>query len=361
MKPAVFFSLQLKRLFKNKSFLLLLLLFPVFILFLSHTFRAEEDTRIRVGLCLATEDSLAETLCKKLTETEDSLFTFFEVSDEDELKKLVQSNQIECGYLFRKPLGAELNKSRIKNLITVYISENTTCKGILNELVYASLFEEYALSLLKDCLYEASHLPFTDEAAVSFLLPPVTDIDIERSYRSHLSDGSTFRFEIHFLSEEGSSGSFGTTTAALSVIRGLTAVFLLICGFLGLLTIHRDRKNGLYTKLYGVHGYLFSFFSLLSYLLPSAFISLLIPFLSGCAQDLWREVSALLCYIAAMILFYLILGTLISNHTMLCAAFPMILLCTLVFTPVIADLSVFFPWIKAVRYALPAYYYLMFF
>lgn len=361
MKLTTFFLLQLKRIRKNIGFLLLLLAFPLFLFFLSNSFHKEQDSRIAIGICLDTEDALAVTLYDKLVTLDDSLFTFSSVSSEKELMKLVQSNQLECGYLLRKPLGEELDKSHLKNLITVYVSENTTCKGVLNELVYANLFEEYSLALLQKTLANASHLPFTEEEALSFLLSPVTNDDIAEHYRNHLEDGSTFRFDVRFVSSSEGIPPAGVTAATVPLLRGLSALFLLLCSFLALLTVNNDRMGGLYTKIRGAGYYLFSSATMLAYLLPSGLVCLVALGISGSLQNILTELVAILFYIFTLLVFNLLLGTLIRNHTMLCAAFPMLLLCTLVFTPVIADLSAFFPWIKVVRYALPTYYYLLFF
>lgn len=361
MRITTFLLLQLKRIWKNKGYLLLLLLFPVALFLFSRTLQSEEDSRISVGLYLDTEDELAKKVCDKLVTSEDSLFVFSFASSEDDLIKNVQNNRFECGYLFRKDLGQELDKNHLKNLVTVYVSETTTCSGVLNELVYANLFEEYSLSLLQKSLVNASHLPFTEKTAAESELPAVTAEDIEAAYRSHLTDGSTFRFDVQFIAKDevGSSGT--ATTAALPVLRGLTAVFLLLCGFFSMLTAYQDEKSGLYARLRGSKRFLYPRLTQLIYLLPAGMICLLSLHLCGSFTGLGTELTALLCYTVALFLFYTVLGTLIRSHTVLCAAFPMILLCTLIFTPVIVDLSDFFPWLKIVRYVLPTNYYLLFF
>lgn len=363
MRFTTFIKMQQKRVLKNIPFLLLLLLFPLCLFLLSRTFDTTEDSRIAVGLCLDTEDPLAKTVCEKLVNGTDSLFVFSVFPSEEDLIKNVQNNQLECGYIFEKELENELDRSHLKNLITVYVSENTTCAGILNELIYANLFEEYSLSLLQETLADADHLPFTEQEAEEFSLPPVTEKDIEAYYRSHLTDNSTFRFDIHFLSgtDTLSSAQTGIASTTAPLFRGLASLFLLLCGFLALLTAYQDKKNGLYARLYGAKRVLYPWIAQLTYLLPSGISCVLGLTLSGAVTDWGKELVALLCYLTALLLFYKILGTVIRNHTMLCAAFPMILLCTLVFTPVIADLTAFFPWLKAIRYALPTYYYLLFF
>ncbi len=361
MRITTFLLLQFKRIWKNRGYLLLLLLFPIALFLLSHTLQSEEDSRIFVGLYLDTEDELAKATCDKLVALDDSLFVFSFVSSEEDLIKNVQNNRFECGYLFRKDLGQELDKNHLKNLITVYVSETTTCSGVLNELVYANLFEEYSLSLLQESLVNASHLPFTDTAAAESNLPTVTVKDIEEGYRSHLTDGSTFRFDVQFISNDEVVSPGTATTATLPVLRGLTAIFLLLCGFFSMLTAHQDEKNGLYARLHGIGRFLYPRLTQLTYLLPAGLICLLSLRLCGSFTSLGTELAALLFYTVALFVFYTALGTLIRSHTVLCAAFPMILLCTLIFTPVIVDLSAFFPWLKVVRYALPTYYYLLFF
>lgn len=361
MNYAKFFLLQLKRLGKNKAFLLLLLLFPICLFALFHSFRTQEDSRISVGLCLDTEDQLAELLYNKLLTKDDNLFRFLAVSSEEELVTLIQNNEIECGYLFHKPLLKELDKRHMKNLITVFISETTTCKGVLNELVYANLFEEYSLHLLGQTLEDAKHLPFTEKDADSYSLPPITEDLIEHSYRSHVSS-DTFTFEVSTISPDSSENvTEGTISAAFPLFRGFVALFLLLCGFLSLLTVHEDYKNGLYASFHGITSPLCMTLTMLSYLLPSCVISLITLAVSGCINSFLQELAALFCYLVLMILFYALLGALIRNHTMLCAAFPMILLCTLVFTPIVVDLVSYFPWLKVVRYFLPTSYYLSFF
>ncbi len=361
MNLLTFFVLQLKRILKHKLLLCMLLLFPVVLFFLSRSFDREADSRIPVGICLTTEDALAQTLCEKLVSLEDSLFSFTYADSEEALLKGVQSNRFECGYLFEKDLSTELNRNRLKNLITVYTSENTTSTGVLNELVYANLFEEYSLSLLQDTLREAGHLPFSENAVTELTLPPVTQEEIETLYRSHLTDGSTFRIEIVFgtAAEDKEAGNMQAATFPL--LRGLTAVFLLLWCFPALLTIIRDKANGLYVRLHGKTRLLCPCLTMSAYLLPSGLICLLGLGISGSITTLGTELLAMVCYLLALSVFYLILGALLRNHTLLCAAFPVLVLCTLVFTPVITDLSVFFPWIKAVRYLFPTYYYLMFF
>lgn len=363
MKLTVFIKMQQKRILKNIPFLLLLLLFPLCMFSLSRTFDTTEDSRIAVGLCLTTEDALAQNVCEKLVNGTDSLFAFSMIDSEEELIKQIQSNQLECGYLFQEELEEELNRSHLKNLITVYVSESTTCTGVLNELVYANLFEEYSLSILKELLADAGHLPFTDAEADNLSLPPVTETTIEEYYRSHLTDNSTFRFDIRFVSGKDtvSAALTGISSATTPLFRGLASLFLLLCGFLSLLTAYQDEKNGLYAKLYGTKRIFYPRITQLTYLLPSGISCLLGLVLSDTAKVWYLETVALLCYMAILLLFYNLLGAVIRNHTALCAAFPMILLCTLIFTPVIADLTAFFPWLKAVRYALPTYYYLLFF
>lgn len=361
MKFSVFLQLQLKRLWKNRVFIALLILFPICLFLLSQSFQKEEDSRIPVGIYFSAEDTLTETLCKKLLSLDDSLFVFSQAASEEDLIRGVQNNSFECGYLFAKPLQAELDKSHLKNLITVYVSETTTCTGIVNELVYANLFEEYSLSLLQETLADAGHLPFHKEEDAESSLPPVTKEKIEQAYREHLNDGSTFRIDVQFVTDSEPAPVTGTTVATLPLLRGLTSVFLLLCGFLALLTVYHDNKNGFYTRLYGNLRIICPLLTMGTYLLPAGLICLLGLSLAGCVSSVGTELLALGIYLLALFLFYSVLGALIRNHTVLCAAFPMILLCTLIFTPVIVDLSAFFPWIKAVRLALPTYYYLLFF
>lgn len=362
-----FFTLQLKRTLKKKHLLVILLFFFLCMLFLSRTTAQEEDSRIPVALCVETEDPLALTLQNRLLSSDDSLFRFFTVETLDDLTRTIENGSAECGYLIRKPLQYELEKKHINNLIRIYVSENTTCKGVLNEFVYANLFEEYAEVLLKNCLFKADRLPFTKEAALRFDKPPVTDEKIDSIYRSYTEGDETFTFALYTVASDNTQTQTdpaevsGTYAAVLPLFHGLTALFLLLGGFLALLTVVADRSHGLYDKLHGIEGLFASALTMLAVLLPFGGASLIAMTFFGAGNGFFTELLALLVYLPTLLLFYGILGQIIKHPTVLCGAFPMILLITVVFTPIITDLSSFFPWIKTIRYFLPSYYYLMFF
>lgn len=362
-----FFLLLLKRTCKKKSFLVILLLYFLCMLFLSRSASPAADSRIPVGICVDTEDTLALSLCDKLISGNDSLFRFVKVQTLDELTLQIENGSFECGYLFRKPLFYELEKKHLHNLVRIYVSETTTCKGVLNEYVYAALFEEYAKNILINCLKKAGQLPFTEDAAGGFGLPPVTDEMIESIYRAYIHGNETFTFEIytaasgHTPDKADEAPAGGTYAAVAPLFHGLTALFLLLGGFLALLSFITDRERGLYDRICGQLRPVAAFLSMLSVLLPFWGVSFLAILLFGTGGSILTELAAGLVYLCCLLLFYGILGTLIKNPTMLCGAFPMLVLLTIVFTPVITDLSVIFPWIRTVRHLLPAYYYLLFF
>ena len=111
----------------------------------------------------------------------------------------------------------------------------------------------------------------------------------------------------------------GTASASLPFLRGLAALFLLLCGFLALLTVYRDKQNGLYARLYGTVRRICPWITMAAYLLPAGLICLTGLGISGCFTSLETELLALLCYLFTIFAFYTLLGTLIRNHTVLCA------------------------------------------
>lgn len=365
MKPLIFFGLQLKRMSKKKHLLFILGAFLIGMLLFSYSLSSREDTRIPIALCLETEDELAVTLYQKLLTSDDSVFRFIEADSFDDLTRMIENGSAECGYLLRKPLLYELEKKHINNLIRVYVSENTTCKGVLNEYVYSQLFEEYALQLLNTTLKKDDRLPFTEADAIEFNLPTVTDAVIEKQYRSYFDGKETFHFEIYTVSVKDDAAvtvSEDTVDSTLApVFHGLTSLFLLLGGFLALLTVKKDQTNGLYDKLHGVERLNASVLTMTASLLPFFGVALLTLVVIPSQSPLQTELLPLIVYFPILVVFFLVLGRILPNTTVLCGAFPMLLMISVLFTPVITDLSTIFPWMRLVRLGLPTYYYLWFF
>lgn len=368
MKRFVFLWLQQKRMLRKKSFWFLILFFAGCMLFLTKSVKQNPNDAIVVAVCIDTDDPLATALGNRLTAANDNLFSFQPVFSREELQRMLVNGTAECGYLISKPLSYEFAKNHVNRLINVYVTDNTTCVGVINEYVYSMLYEEYAEQVVTNAILDDNMLPFTAAAAASHLLPPVTVEEIHKRYRDYTTGDELFAFDFFTVSDgtffDGPPKTMPTLKKAAVVsplFRSLPALFLLLGGFLALLCYRKDYENGLYIKDSGLSRIIWSMLSMFSVLLLFAVVSAFILILTGTWTSTGIELLALLVYVVLLTLFYRLLSLLLRNTDMLCGALPMLVLLTLLFTPAITDLGSILPALRPVRYLLPTYYYLQFF
>lgn len=363
-----FFLLLQKRLLKKKSVWFIFIIFAGCMLFLNKSSSETDSDKIRVGVCLETEDEFTRKVYNTLLSEEDSLFSFCPVSSADTLATMIENNSLECGYLFKKPLLTELNKKHLKRLVTVYISDNTSCKGILNEYVYSVLFKEYGKHISFDRIISRHKPVFSPDDPLAFSYPKLTFSALEDRYLQYFDDKELFSFDIRTVTgnqaQNGNTAELvesGTKPVLRPLFRGLIALFIMLGGFMALTMTLKDITNGLYDRLHGIRKQLAALLSMLSLLVPCAVVSALLLFVTANAVNPLRELFALAVYLAALLLFYGIFGQILRNPSLLCGAFPVLVLLTLLCCPIITDLSVFFPWMRSIRILLPANYYFLFF
>lgn len=245
------FFLLAKRSLKKPPFYLLLLLMLAVSAGFSGLLK-ENGGLAAVCLYLPDEDSLARSAADSLLTQDHPLFTFFEVSSEEELYRLVQTGRADCGYVFSPALEQALDEGVINGRIRVVTAPDSLLYPVSNETVYAALFREYSLHLLKNSLSCGLQqtAPEDEQALMA---------EAERLYRLHLSDGSVFSF------------SYDRTPRALfqrtprftpGTAARLLYLFVFLCCFTAGFSCYEDQKSGFYGVLTAKNRFLSKLFTL---------------------------------------------------------------------------------------------------
>lgn len=346
-----------KRQLKQVSFLGILLLFSIFTLLFAQSSQTE-DPRISVALYtpVESENTASFDLVQKLSATNGN-FTFYHCDSEEELYTDVSTAKAECGYIFPTDLFEKLDLNKKNNLVDVVVSPSTTMNKIINEVVYAEVFEEYSLHLLTGYLLNESPLSADFPQALS---PGSLEHEIETLYRSHMTDGSTFSFAYHTKATNLGTDSSEKTSLLLTPIRGLIAVFIFLSGFCGATNYYKDSEAHVFDNrtLRVKHS-----LRLLSISIP-VFLSSAAGFLCLVSADLSQgilpELIALFAYSLLVIVFCTTLSLLVPNTLLFSSLIPIFMLGSLIFTPVFIDVAIFLPALKPVsRLFIPYYYFLL--
>lgn len=389
-----------KKQVKQKSFLVLLLILPILVGFCAHLQRTT-DTSIRIGLyisenTLQTLDSPMDShgptlptvsdLIQRLTEETyhigDAAILFYPCDTLSQLENDVAKGSAECGYVIPDSLYISLQQNEKNHLIQVVTSPTTTLSAVTNEMVYASLFREYARYTLQDYLWKESPL-FADAngdisaADRTSFFQHVSDL-----YEKYLTNDSTFCFtydtdsrtpdSTHALGSDTINPDVSTLDSTnfkpdndhapsilLSPVRGLIALFIMIAGFTGGYSYYHEKENHVYDNR---TSHAVRRLQALSIFIPTFLISVMGLFcllFSHGFTSLTQELPAMAYYDLIVVLFIWILMQLIPNKLLFVSFIPIFVLGSCVFTPIFIDITTYLPMLKPVQYLFLPYYYLI--
>lgn len=329
--------LLFKRQLKNIVFDIFLILLPLCIAAMNHA--AADDSSPVVGIYFEENSSFMEEIQDLLLNN--SSYVNFEVTTSvEELSQLVLNETYECGYVFGTDLEAKLDSRKFNKTITLITKKNNILSSLSNEIVFSQLFRAYGENIALSYFDEIS----ADDAQ------SITDI-----YNRYLDNGGTYSVEFETLD---SAYQDITTTSSVFPLRGLLAVMAYALGSFGALTWIRDNKKGLFatsgTSFVTFSRFLYIFIPTVLFMC-SALVSIL---LSPVSKGLSNEVAAALIYTLIISVWGFIL-TYINNATVLISLIPLLVTASVIFTPVVLDISMYLPFVKIVRYAFMPYYYLI--
>ena len=360
MKPFRLFWLTVKQYLCSPFLLFLLIAAPCLCIFASHRQASEQDDRIRVGFCIVSDGEEASRIADADNEdityltdalgSHESLFAFYRAADPDTLRADVARGTAECGYLIPADLYEQLRAGNKKELITVLTSPRTTMNAIINERLFAMIFERLSGQVLFQYLTE-------DSAIAAYYPASYTEKDVEELYRMYLTNGSTFSFTYDNTVNEF---HYGTQAVLTSPLRGLFAVLILLSGFVGALSYYQAAEHPVFARKR------VRIVRILVPMLFSCVFSLVclysIPQVSGISHSLpgfFLEAGRLLLYMALCLVFLFVLTSLIPYRGILYALFPLYLMGCLIFSPIFLDASQFLPELKTLSYFfLPTWYLL---
>lgn len=322
-----YFVLLLKRCLRRPSLLFLMLCIPLLSLWY-HQSQATADNRIQVALYCIEPDTLTQQLLEDLTASE-GLYHFYQAASSDELKQDVAARRAECGYLITSDLTTLLDHEDYRRAISIYRSSATALDLVINEIVYASLWDHYGRIVLQNYLKQQSAdnvLTYTPE-------------EVNAAYQKCLEESTTFT--LHF---SGGNGSVSVQHTLFAIpLRGLLTILIFTAGMAGMADYRKDRRNGCFARIsYAQHAAVRLFYAMVP-ALCFAVVSLICLSAVGLLQPLLYEAMSMLFYLILVSLFAAVFSSCIKNDITYYATLPLLLAGCLIFSPVFIDLSEYLP------------------
>ena len=382
----VWFFLSCKRYLRKVSFLLILLVLPAATFFV-RGLEEKEGQEVRIAVCVETADSkgtdgktalleeeLLEALTKQEGDEEDAdgsgLFRFYECGSEEEVKAQVASRQGGCGDVFSGNLRGKLDEGDYKRCIRVYSAPSTVLADLSTEVVFAALMKLYDREIFLDYVMEAQVL--RDSGGESGWGGEAFDGGMEPGgaegletlagelYDKWLASGSTFRFAYRYQNRggQGLDSEGGTEAAGVFPVRGIVAVYLLLVGMYSAVMLGYDEEKGLFLPLSSGRRLVCRMAVLAAPVFLAALSALGALRTGGCFGDLAREFGVMGVYVLAVCGFSYGLKIICRKPQVVCCLIPLVLVGSLVFSPVFVDIRQFFPEWGWVEKAFLASYYL---
>jgi N-acetylmuramoyl-L-alanine amidase len=329
----LWYLLQAKRLLKKPSFVVLLALLPLLVWGLSLT-EAQESGMLRIALCAENPaDELSTSIVNELLRRR-SVLNFTAAASLEEAYALVRANGADAAWVFPDGMRARLNDfaaygSPRKPFVLIIEREDNVALQLAREVLYGALGQSNAYAIYRSFVLEN----ITGEAS---------EAEMERFFAETGLDGNWLA-RTYLDYEPDGNITAGYLTAPL---RGILALFVVLCGLASCLYYKQDKEKGLYVP-----------FSL-CYHLPAVALggvgALLALALTGYATAWYREALLMVLLVLAVAVFADLLRLLLRKAEYLAAAIPIVVLLMLVLCPVFFTIRTagFFPWL------LPPFYYL---
>lgn len=332
-----------KRLFKKYSFLLILCMVPLLVGGLR--LAAKEESGIaRVVLCLPDpEDEMAVLVAEELMGDEAGILRYSLCEEEEEARRMVMEDEADTAWIFhtdlRESLQAAASKKRVRPVVKVVERKDSVSLILSREILGAALYPAFSYAVYED--YIRKNLRLTE----------ISDEQIRQAYERTLVEDSLF--QMAYL--DGGQEEEEAFHYLQAPVRGMLAIWLVLCGLAACLYFMQDEEQGLYARTPVARRLSVSFGVCAVFVSDAALILLLACKAAGVFTVWHREVWSCALFACATLAFCNLIRLLCVTPGRLGSCIVILTAGMLVLCPVFLNLRGF----RAVKYLLPPYYYLL--
>lgn len=332
-----FFLFQ-KRLLKRPSFLI------IFGLMIFITIGLRITAKMKSGVFTialvknnTNEDSVNEIISSLMNSS--SLLNFIECENEETAKNLITQNKISAAWIFKDNFDETMKKAgeseRVISVVKIYETQDTPLLSFTREILYSKLYPYFS--------YEVSKAYTKNKAGIIF-----SESEYREIYDYYTISDSLFSLQSISGKKEDSQNYL------TSPLRGILALWFILCGFAATLYFMKDDQNGLFVWFPKNKNFLLSC-GMHLIVLADSFVFMLIAILSsGIFTSFFSEIIPLILLLLSTTFFCNILRIICRKPYILGAVFPFILILMIVFCPVFINIRNF----RFIQFLLPPFYYL---
>lgn len=299
----------------------------------------QESGIATIVLCMKNpSDELSVRVVEQLKE-DDSLLRYITCETEEEARGLVESFKADAAWIFPENLQECLQKAAAYKLVEPVVSvverEDNISLIFSREILCSALYPYFSYEVYAD--FVRDDLGLTVDGA-----------DLQAAYELVLVEESLFRIE-YFDGQAVEEGSY-----LLAPVRGILALWLVLCGFAASMYFIQDEKRGTFSWMPVKHR-LWMAFGFHAVLLSDAAVILLIACKFAGVFTVWyKELVNAIMFMGCTLVFCNLVRLLCGTLERLGSCIPILLMGMAVLCPVFLNVNRFRP----LQYLLPPFYYL---
>ncbi|MBQ3772864.1 MAG: ABC transporter permease [Pseudobutyrivibrio sp.] len=321
------YMLLLKRLFKKKSYIVMLAIVPLMVLALKGVSRGDAGL-MKIGVYVPGEDYASSAL-KESIETEPGSFRYIFYDDSDKLIADVKSQKLSEGWVCPDNLDEAVENivasgqtdEKIEIIIREQGLSHLLGREVLNSRVYESLARQMASTYIANKLYKGNP---TEEQQEKIL----------KTFDGYEINGNLF--ELGYLDDSQNQNS-DDTNYIMMPLRGILALWLLTLSIAASMYYLEDEKNGLFIWWKPRFGLIRDFlYYIVIMAIPTIMVLVGLRF-GGVSTSLHREILSITIYDFVLICLANILREIIGTIKGLGIITPVLIMASALLSPVFVD------------------------
>ncbi len=321
------YMLLLKRLFKKKSYIVMLAMVPLLVLALKGVSRGDAGL-MTIGVYIPGDDYSSNDLRESI-EDEPGSFKYIFYNDRDKLIDDVKSQQLSEGWIcpdnLDKSVESIVSTGQTDSKIEIVIREqglsHLLSREVLNSRMYQSLARQMASSYISDKLYKGSQSKEQNEKILN-------------TFDSYKINGNLF--EMGYLDDTKPQNN-NATNYIMMPLRGILALWLLTLSIAASMYYLEDEKNGLFIwwkpRFRLIRDFLYY---LVIMAIPTIMVVVGLRF-GGVSTSLHREILSITIYDFALICLANILREIVGTIKGLGIIMPLLIMASALLSPVFVD------------------------
>ena len=335
----VWYIMLNRRLLRKWSFVLVLLAAPLMVIAMNALSGGSKGV-LRIILCNAAGTEISSQIIDELLGSE-TVIQYEKAESENAARDMLEHGNADAIWIFDEEIGNVLSEAaashRVKPVVNVVEREDSIPLMLARERLYSVIYPYYNYQIYVNYVH--------DEIAGN----DITDDALYKTYEGNKAEEKLFRRK--YIDGQDAEGN---SDYLLAPIRGMLAVWLVLCGLVSCIYYMLDRKNGIFDRVSNRHGVLIELGYHMVIIIIAAVIMMAGLIFSGITTSFINELVCMLAFMYVTAAYCCLVRRLCRTTGIMAVVIPCLIIMMLGLSSAFISLRVF----SYFRFLHPVYLYL---